>query len=165
MPIYPDSGSKHTPAAGTAVMDLPPNRYAFTITLSGLLRRKHSIEQYDVIAEHVHEILFRLAFKHTLVAELTKNADIHFHGLLEAPGMCLTQVSYVMKNRLRRCKYIGFSCIKLCDDEDGWILYMRKSFDEFCKLVNRRPIIYDGMNLYPPTEGFDKWLVTLPPRI
>lgn len=143
-----------SPSTVSSKNGLGNNRYAFTVTVK--LRNKTSSEQYDLTYLRVHEILWSCGIKHTIIAEMTQNCDIHYHGVLEKPGYSLLEMNYIVKNRFRREKSFGFSCIKVIDDMDGWVDYLSKDLQFTYTMIDRRPIIVDAFDLFPRTI-FDKW--------
>lgn len=124
----------------------PPNLdnvYAFTQTLnSRYLGKKTSTEQYDLTHELLPKIYTAAGCKNiSMVAELTKNADIHYHGTFTYPGYNLMKVIYILKNVMRKYKEFGFAMYKVVDDEEGWVDYLGKEIEQTQEMLGRRPII------------------------
>jgi len=146
-------------------------QYAFTITISGTQRKYTAEQQYDNLLEHVKERLSRIAHQYTLIAELTVNCDIHYHGVITFPmGMCYNYLKYFRDHFRCRCKtkYVckcltGFVDIKVMTDYEGWKGYISEDFSETIKSINRPVIIMDGCDLFPEGQ-FTPYLVAHIPR-
>lgn len=121
--------------------------YAVTLTLHPSFRlRKTSQEQYDKVKDVVKS--FFSPYKASIIMELTKNADVHVHAMIESK-QCLAKLNYTLKNRTRHFKELGFSMVKLVDDYYGWIDYMVKDLAETSELLRKEPIIRDSLDILP----------------
>lgn len=118
--------------------------YAFTITLKPHVRKMTCEEQYDKFTPYVIKTLegFYPNCLYTMVGEMTKSYDLHFHGIIKF------QTNKRIKNLLKHfCdtfrgdKIIGFVLLKVMDDDQGWLTYMGKALDEFQASTGREPII------------------------
>lgn len=134
----------------------------FTVTLTIL--PKHYVldatQQYDLCTERVADLLNTYFKKYTLVAELTKSANIHYHVFAE-PKLNVSEVhlNKLLKDAVRKHKYIGFICVKQATDEKGWIDYILKSNLETSRLISRPSILRD--DLACATEILDPFIKVL----
>lgn len=127
--------------------------YAFTVTLKPDCFKQPAEIQYDRTYNQLKEYLSDMSFYYTLVAELTKNKNIHYHGVIKFPLPNLRDVIKMFKDRFRNDKLFGFVDIKVMSDSEGWLDYISKELKETYQSINRRPIIYDGYDLFP-TDNF-----------
>lgn len=128
--------------------------YAFTVTLLPRLFQHPSEVQFDTTYLKLKDKLIELSDTFTLIAEHTKNMNIHYHGVIKFLTVrCKNAIKY-FKDHFRRDKLFGFVDIKIMDDEDGWRDYIKKEFKETLDVINRRPIIVDGFNFF--LNGFYK---------
>lgn len=133
------------------------NLYSITQTLNSRVMGKiDSPEQYDKTHEHLINILRSIGAKQiSMVCELTRNADVHYHGMFTMPCASLDQVRYKVNNRIRKCKYFGFRQIDLVTDEPGWIDYIRKDLIHTHQLLARMPIVCDDLNAFGVGEQLE----------
>lgn len=125
-------------------------KYAFTITLQPKLYRYKPEEQYDKTYMHIAKVLKALNSRVTLVAELTRSANIHYHGVIQfinfKPKSNLT-VSF--HNAFRGDKYAGFIKIIPIDNESKWIEYISKDVTDTTETIIRPSIILNEFNDLP----------------
>jgi len=123
--------------------------YAFTVTLKPkpyfLLMAE---DQYDDTAMPLAEHLRAIGLKFTLVSELTKNFNIHYHGIITLPLGKDVNVRKKFVDSFRRSKLFGFVKIDQITNEEGWIDYIGKSLDEVYNAIHRRPIIKDDFEIF-----------------
>jgi hypothetical protein len=96
---------------------LRPSSYDFDIDKQLLLALA---ELYDL----KDEITF------SLVVELTKAFNIHFHGIVEYKGFTNQSHLRLLHYAFRAKKVIGHVCIKPMSDIEGWRTYMYKDIEE-----------------------------------
>lgn len=165
-----------------AVQDIKDDRwtidYAITITLHPSIRCNKTVEQYDtmkaIIRDYITDCCYEFwkknkptvqfqAPKVTLVAELTKSQDIHYHGIVTLPLSMKIRDHKIfirdifrykpkagpLRNDLK--KYLGFIYVKEIDD-NGWSQYLRKGFAEFEQSLDRKPILRDDHNIFTAEE-------------
>lgn len=123
--------------------------YAFTLTLKPKLFTKIAEEQYDISYYHAYLSLLKLTSKVTLVAELTKNANIHYHGVIQFPINKYRNINKMFKDTYRNDKLIGFVDIKVMVDEPGWKEYLNKDIEGFKQTMLRPPVIVDTHDFFP----------------
>lgn len=125
--------------------------YAFTVTLKPVLFKDIAEQQYDKTQEVLVNTLrnFALGRSYTIVAEMTKNCNIHYHGILKCPLNKYKNVIKSFKDTFRHSKVFGFVDIKVMDDEDGWIEYITKELRTTHYELNRHPKIFDGLSVIP----------------
>lgn len=132
-------------------------QYAVTFTLSRILRKLSSEDQYDVIRNHIyddHKPLFH-GWKLTLICELTRSFDVHLHGIMNIEFMKLPikywrkperHIQDIVKNNP---KLLGFCCLKQMTDYNGWVSYFSKSLKDTKDILSRPSIIVDQFNVFP----------------
>lgn len=127
--------------------------YAVTVTLLPKVRKYTAVEQYDKYASEVVAFItqtFPLS-KLTLVCELTKSFDIHFHGSIRFSLNAIKNVKNICRfftDKFRKHAFIGYVCIKVVDNEPVWRQYISKTLKEFSDDVGRRPILRDDLIKY-----------------
>lgn len=122
--------------------------YAFTVTLKPVLFRYNADEQVRKTASELETYINGMSSEFTLVAELTKNANVHYHGIIKFPINRITNINKYWKDKFRNHKLFGFVDIKVMDDEDGWIDYISKDFVETNNSLCF-PIISDSLASFP----------------
>lgn len=125
-------------------------RFAFTVTL----KPKHYLEnpevQYDRTIHSLYSIVTMLAKEITCIAELTKNGNIHYHGMITMPVQ--TQSCEIrFKNAFRKSKDFGFINFKQCNNDEGWAEYMSKNLTQTMKDIGRPPILKDQFRILDTT--------------
>lgn len=131
-------------------------RYAFTVTLKPSQFNKNAEDQYDDCIKDIESKLTSVCAHVTVVAELTKNCNIHFHGIadfdLNHPNLIKKFHDHFRCRCLNKykckCKF-GFVNIKQMDNENGWVEYIRKDLKTTYEAIARRPIIKDDFNIFP----------------
>lgn len=123
-------------------------RYSFTVTLKPVLFRVPAESQYDKTTESLCDMLRDVSHTYTLVAELTKNMNIHYHGVIIF-HMGPKNLIKKFVDAFRAHAKFGFVCIKVITDEPGWIDYISKELKNTYESIGRRPIVYDGVGLFP----------------
>lgn len=136
-------------------------QYAVTFTLSNILRKLPAEDQYDTIRNHImlddEDRLFGL-WKQTLICELTKNYDIHLHGIFSIKYSNLLSkyhkdpARYISDIVRKNKKYLGFCCIKQMTDYEGWVRYFSKDLRLTKARISRPPIIIDHHDVFPMGE-------------
>lgn len=116
--------------------------YAFTVTLRPIMFKTVAEVQFDNSYNDVCDILDKYKIKYTLVAELTKSFNIHYHGVCSFPINLSNNVMKWFHDKFRNLKKLGFVNIKVMEDR-GWIEYIFKNLKETKEGINRRPIIKD----------------------
>jgi len=130
--------------------------YAITVTLHPKVRKFTAEQQYDKFAHDVVLIeLLKLFPKSrlSLVCELTKSYDIHFHGIISFNMALLkanTNVPRWFRDKFRNQSIIGFVLCKVIDNKDVWIEYILKSLPEFNKDMQRQGLITDDYGIASP---------------
>lgn len=127
-------------------------RYAATITLKPRMYQHRAEQQYDMTYPDIVKHLECNGWKnYSIVAELTKNYNVHYHLTITFPiAVVVPKVNYMKKfvDSFRKSQVFGFVNIKQIDDELGWITYMSKDLQQFIDSTGRRPIIKDDYNYF-----------------
>lgn len=129
--------------------------YTFTITLQPKLYKQEPEQQYDLTYNHVRQTLVKIAREFTLVSELTKNYNIHFHGIINFTSVPKTDYRKLFYKVFRNDTLVGFVNIKQMTDYPGWKEYISKDIKTFTESVNRRPIIWDDYEVFSSDQRFN----------
>lgn len=136
-------------------------KYAFTVTLKSKFYKLTPAEQYDMSYNRLYHLLQVISMPGclTMVAELTKSCNIHYHGVII---MFLHKKSCRIRfhNLFRREEYFGFVNLTQITDEKNWIEYISKDFVKTKEDLDRPPIICDEFKIIlHPTCGFSQiWI-------
>lgn len=130
--------------------------YACTITLQPKTRKLSAEDQYEKYAHEV--VLYDLQkifprCKLTLVAELTKSYDLHFHGIIQFDRRYIRKnqcIERMFRDRLRLHPIIGFVMLKVITDHNIWLDYITKSQDDFKQDLLLNPVIVDDYYHFHP---------------
>lgn len=109
--------------------------------------------QYDQTYLHVLNLLKGLNSIYTVICELNKNYNLHYHGTIQFFSKSLNH-RFDFKNKFRNDKYIGYVDIRQITDGPGWTSYLKKELQETRQLVNRPSVLYDGMYLLNILDEF-----------
>jgi hypothetical protein len=100
--------------------------YAFTITLLPKFNKLTTRRQLHRTYEYVLEFL--QPHKVSLVYELTKQMNIHYHGIINFKYSVIRDKVPILYwyNLLRRQSTVGYTVLKPMEDEEGWKEYITK---------------------------------------
>lgn len=132
-------------------------KYALTITLKPIMfKSKDATDQFDATYKSLLLFLYQVCNQITLVAELTKNSNIHYHSIITFKRA--HDIAYqrkLLNDMFRKSKEIGYLCLKQIEDEPGWIEYISKELKSttYCCLI--RPIVKDDFNIFSETIRTD----------
>lgn len=121
--------------------------YAFTLTLKPKIFAQEPEDQYDKSSAHASARLNTLSDQFTLIAELTKNYNIHYHGIIKFPLKKKDLMKEFYKC-FRTDLIIGFVNIRQIDDKSKWIDYISKDLCRTKDAIIRRPIINDMLDVF-----------------
>lgn len=106
------------------------NEFAITITIKPhYCKNLNHVDQYKIFTPFLVEELNELCFIDDLelVAELTKQNNIHYHGLLKTVDFYSVQSIYSrIKDKLKDSVF-GYIWVTHVSDKEGWIKYMSKN--------------------------------------
>lgn len=100
--------------------------------------------QYDKTYQDLMTLLRLISNKVTIVVELTKALNVHYHGLI---NLNCSRIKFV--NLFRKSKEFGFVNISELKDLNKVATYMEKDFLQTKKELGVPPIIMNQHNLYP----------------
>lgn len=129
--------------------------YSGTLTLRPKLYVHEPHKQYDLVTDHITKILNTLCFDYSLVSELTKTYNIHFHIL---STFDLKSHKYPLRdwhNAFRNDPYVGFTKIEQTLNDKVWIDYMKKDLIHSYNCSGRRPILKDDLNIFTTDDYAD----------
>lgn len=128
--------------------------YAFTVTLN--MRHRTTTDQLFTSKALLISALHKL--QHTTIAEITKNGDIHYHGIcrMVVPyGYQLPRDMIIYIRDCLRVKGFGYSCVKPCLNYPIWVEYIFKDVYSTYRRLSADPIIHDGYNIVATRDGED----------
>lgn len=124
-------------------------RYAITQTLKPYFHNftlQQQLEKTIGNLKKVFHLFSPSSFK--IVAELTKEANIHYHAHIE----CTCEDFEVIYKALT--KTLGFSMIKICSNLQGWEEYMMKELTRTIGILNLRLLQSNSKALYKKADIF-----------
>lgn len=121
--------------------------YFFTVTLQPKMYKFTADEQYDKTVNELLIILRILSEKFTVVTELTKSANVHWHGIIQ---MGDKKTPFV--NMFRGDSQFGFINISPIKSMEQVYNYIRKDLENTSKELNRRSILQDKYNVFSNKE-------------
>lgn len=131
-------------------------KYAFTVTLKPKLYDHNAEDQYDKTSTVLEQSLAKVGHHFTCVTELTKSANIHYHGVIDFE---MNHPNFIKKfhdhfrcrcSNKYKCKCLfGYVNIKVLEKEDGWKDYISKELKVTYDSISRRPIVRDDFNYFP----------------
>lgn len=100
---------------------------ALTLTIKPKFYSKDLAEQYTLVKEELKQC----PFNKSLVTEITKSGNLHFHGVINVPTVGLRGTAkQAVHNYFKKCKVIGFIYVKEMTDRKGWYSYCFKELDK-----------------------------------
>lgn len=117
--------------------------YFFTVTLLPIMYKKDIDKQYDDTANELYVSLKILSEKITLVAELSRNFNVHYHGIIRLDG---SKRKFV--NMFRGDKKFGFVNLSLIKSAEKVYAYISKDIKISTEELGRRVIIHDDYNVF-----------------
>lgn len=124
--------------------NLQGQRYEFTLTLRPRLYDRTPDEQFVYTSAILQNECFR-GFTVSCVAELTKENNIHYHGMVHLKDF---KQRNAFLNTFR--KYNNIFGRKTCTPirkETDWIMYMRKDTKETQQILGKDPWVSDAFEL------------------
>lgn len=126
--------------------------YAFTITLKPKrMFQQEPEKQFDETMYHLVGLLESINSKYSMVIELTKSFNIHYHGVIKFPLHDNNGEYDCMKtfySLFRKDSKIGYVYLKQVTEMSIWIEYLCKDLYKTNQCVGRPIIIKDDYNLF-----------------
>lgn len=119
------------------------NTFYFTVTLKPIMYKMDVDRQYDETANELTVYLKSISEKLTIVAELTKSMNIHFHGIMETVH---TKRQFI--NAFRNDKKFGFVQCTVMNNYEKCCEYIGKDIKETTEVVGRRAILIDNFSVF-----------------
>jgi len=133
------------------LVQIPPEKgthtcnFAFTITLKPYMYQYPPEVQLARTSGDIKRMFYNCRM--TMIAELTKQCNIHYHGILAFPIKVKNPTLYFF-NRLRGLpKALGKSECSQLIDEDKWVTYLNKDIKENIKQDVFYPTIIDDYGI------------------
>lgn len=111
--------------------------YAITFTIKPHWYKLQPEEQVELAMKEINEVFHE--YKKTIVIEITKCFNIHFHGIM------YSKTRREFYDKLRKNKIIGFIKIKQIESWEDWCQYIMKN----------TPITYKDLNCIHPVPVND----------
>lgn len=137
-------------------------KYSFTVTLQNKMYVYKPEEQYDFTYLELIKRLKALGATFTIIAELTLNGNLHYHGIITFHQRSKSH-SLDFKNVFRTSKIFGYSNIKQIEDYEGWVEYIIKELHNTKDILCRPPIVYDDNKIV--MSSLDGYIQDLPKDI
>lgn len=118
---------------------------AFTITLKPSEYRRTYEDQYKGSCYLLTSIFNAGGCKYTMVAELTKQYNIHYHGIIKIPTERGKDSIKWFFDRLRLLSFIGRSECEQVKNYEKWTTYIMKDVDRDIDVLT---VIKDDYNLH-----------------
>lgn len=119
------------------------NTFYFTITLRPVMYKFDIDKQYDETANELKVFLKSISEKITIVAELTKSYNVHYHGIMYTST---TKRQFI--NAFRNDKKFGFvQCTPLAN-WDKCVEYISKDISHTTNELGRRAILIDTYDVF-----------------
>lgn len=107
-----------------------------------------SVEEQAMLArESLLEIMKKIQCKAIFVLEITKQYNIHIHGMLQLPKVYQDPLKTLFQV-FRTSKVFGRKTIQQVRYYDSYVEYMVKDIEKTRTVINLWPIIRDDYNLY-----------------
>lgn len=129
--------------------------YAITLTGNKLLHKFDTDRQVDLLHDEFVRLFAPLG-RVTSVVELTQNYDAHCHAIVRLRAPFPRDICIFIKNLFRKAKYIGYTCVKVVENYDGWIQYLNKDRHKTFKQLGRNPVLVDNFDCFP--KGIEQYL-------
>lgn len=117
-------------------------KYEVTVTLKPLMYQWTAKEQYRMTKEKIYEI-FQDKIPSTVVAELTKDHNIHYHCMVNLDTI---EEKDKFLNKFRRYKEFGKKSCSQVKFEDSYKEYMKKDIETTKRIIGD-PIVTDGFGI------------------
>lgn len=125
-----------------------PPVWSYDIAVTVTLPERYKRMSAELQLEHTKTSLLECFdnMEVSLVAELTQNYDIHYHGICRVPIERVKHghVLRYVKDRLRK---FGFVCVKQVEDYPGWVEYLKKDIRTTIKEHRIYPIVKDDYDI------------------
>lgn len=119
-------------------------KYELTLTLKPQLYQHPPQEQYRLAHHYLQDIL--QLYEVSLVAELTQDHNIHFHGIIELDSI-QSKDKFLNKFRGCRSKFFGRKTCSQLLFEESYIKYMRKDLEK-TRVIISDPIVRDSFGVF-----------------
>lgn len=114
-----------------------------TVTLRPMLYGKTPQQQFDIVKPFMLDAL--KPYKHTTIAELTGEHNIHFHSVIDIEGIIMKDQ---LLNRFRQYnKYLGRKTCTAVQYEESYDKYVQKDYAATCRIIID-PILKDDYKLF-----------------
>lgn len=132
-------------------------KYELTVTLKPCMYKYSAIEQYRMTRESIKVIVGD--YDSTIVAELTKTCNVHYHCLIGVPDNFSIKDKEKVVNRIRNYnKTLGRFTFEQVRYEESFKAYLKKAIEETEEIIGN-PIVRDYFGILGIPETFDLFLL------
>lgn len=126
--------------------------YSLTITLRPKCYTQEPEKQYDNTYEYVSRKIRSLTQTYTLIAEVTKAYNVHYHSILRiSPNQYKDNLKQIYAC-FRNDNLIGYIKCDQTINYNKWVEYLQKDIIHTMNALNRRPIIYDQYDIFDESQ-------------
>lgn len=130
-------------------------QFAVTFTLLPKLYNHVCGHQYELSRDILYNALASVGFYCTLICEVTKQCNVHYHGIIasKGPALCEDKAKMLIKNCFRDSKVIGYQyrCNHLTD-YGGWMEYITKDLRRTKEISMIDPIFKDEFKVFSKAD-------------
>lgn len=131
--------------------------FAITLTLNPKLFHHDCVTQHNLFMQELCKLCEACAWRVSLVLELTKSFNCHYHGFIQIPidKKSKKSIQHRITDILRTNKIIGYTYIKDIDNDQIWLEYTTKEITTTFKETGIYPVCKDDIDLYEISSTFD----------
>lgn len=122
--------------------------WAITITLKPKMYRYTLAEQHAHASEEILKL--RKYCSMSIIAEITKACNIHYHGVIKMHDSTLTamrgSVQCFVTDAFRKSQVIGYVNLREYTDR-GWVMYVVKDTAKTILDLKEHPVICDDLDM------------------
>lgn len=119
------------------------NTFFFTVTLKPIMYKVDIDKQYDETANELEVYLKSISEKLTIVAEITKSFNVHYHGIMKGNT---TKRQFI--NAFRNDKKFGFVQCTMLVHWEKCCQYISKEVAHTTQEIGRRAILRDDFDIF-----------------
>lgn len=126
--------------------------YELTITLHPMMYRMKPENQHIVCMKYLPKILKK--FHHCLIAELTEQNNIHYHGIVRLNN--LKHRNQLINKFRSHTLVFGRKNVKQLMDFGKWVEYIQKSLVDTYHIIETSPIVNDDYLIISTHHKFEE---------
>lgn len=127
--------------------------YFATVTLLPCMYKGNLEAQYEATYKEIFRICKDMSSTCSIIAESTKNYNIHYHLLICFKNYKVrTNLRKMFIDKFRNNELFGFVNITQVEDLNGVVQYCLKEYKQTTKDLNAPSIICDELHLFPEND-------------